>query len=53
MIEIFDIDILLNSEFKIPLNFYAPYLVFLTSALISWLGRLDYLAIEWARKHSL
>ena len=53
MIEILDMNFLSNLTFEVPLNFYTPYLVFITSGLISWLGRLDHLAMEWARKHSL
>jgi len=53
MIEILDMGLLNNFSIEIPLSFYIPYLVVLTSGLISWLGRLDYLAMEWARKHSL
>jgi len=53
MIEIFDMDIILTLEFQIPLNIYTPYLVFLAGGLISWLGRLDYLAMEWAKSEAL
>ena len=54
MIEIFDVDVFLRDwEFQIPLGVYTPFLLFLTSGLISWLGRLDYLAMKWAKEHSL
>jgi len=53
MIEIFDMDILTDMTFEIPLSFYIPYMVVLASGLISWLGRLDNLAMEWARNRSL
>ena len=53
MIEILNMAFLNNLTFEVPLSFYTPYLVVLASGLISWLGRLDYLAMEWARKHSL
>jgi len=53
MIEILDMSFLDNFRIEVPLGFYAPYLVFLASGLISWLGRLDYLAMEWAKKRSL
>ena len=53
MIEILDMGFLGNLTFEVPLGFYTPYLVVLASGLISWLGRLDHLAMEWARKHSL
>lgn len=53
MIEILDMGLLDNFRIEVPLGFYTPYLVVLASGLMSWLGRLDYLAMEWARKHSL
>jgi len=53
MIEIFDMDIVLALEIKIPLDAYAPYLLFLAGGLISWLGRLDYLAMESAKSQAL
>jgi|TARA_Y100000401_G_C8247671_1_gene186431 hypothetical protein len=53
MIEILDMGLLDNFRIEVPLGFYIPYLVVLASGLMSWLGRLDYLAMEWARKHSL
>ena len=53
MIEILDMNFLGNLTFEVPLSFYTPYLVVFASGLISWLGRLDSLAMEWARKHSL
>ena len=53
MIEILDMTFLNNLTFEVPLSFYTPYLMVFASGLISWLGRLDSLAMEWARKHSL
>ncbi len=53
MIEILDMTFLNNLTFEVPFSFYTPYLVVLASGLISWLGRLDHLAMKWARKHSL
>ena len=53
MIEILDMGFLDNFRIEVPLSFYTPYLVVLASGLMSWLGRLDYLAMKWARKHSL
>lgn len=54
MIEIFDMDIFLRDwKFQIPLSAYIPFLVFLAGGLISWLGRLDYLAMEWAKSEAL
>jgi len=53
MIEILDMGLMDNFRIEVPLSFYTPYLVALASGLISWLGRLDYLAMKWARKHSL
>lgn len=53
MIEILDMGFLDNFRIEVPLSFYTPYLVVLASGLIFWLGRLDRLAMEWARKHSL
>jgi hypothetical protein len=53
MIEILDMTFLNNLTFEVPLSFYTPYLIVFASGLISWLGRLDHLAMEWARKHSL
>jgi len=53
MIEILDMTFLNTLTFEVPLSFYTPYLVVFASGLISWLGRLDSLAMEWARKHSL
>ena len=53
MIEILDMVFLDNFRIEVPLSFYTPYLVVLASGLMSWLGRLDYLAMKWARKHSL
>jgi len=53
MIEILDIGFLDNLTFEIPLSFYTPYLIILGSGLISWLGRLDHLAMQWAKSESL
>jgi hypothetical protein len=53
MIEILDMGLLDNFRIEVPLGFYAPYLVVLASGLISWLGRLDYLAMEWAKSEAL
>tara|TARA_R100000231_G_C5235178_1_gene137964 strand:+ start:442 stop:603 length:162 start_codon:yes stop_codon:yes gene_type:complete len=53
MIEILDMGVLDNFSIEVPLSFYTPYLMVFASGLISWLGRLDSLAMEWARKHSL
>jgi len=53
MIEILDMNFLNTLTFEVPLSFYTPYLVVLASGLISWLGRLDYLAMEWAKNRSL
>ena len=53
MIEILDMSLLDNFKIKMPLSFYTPYLVLITSGLFSWLGRLDYLAMEWAKSEAL
>ena len=53
MIEILDMNFLDNFRIEIPLGFYTPYLVALASGLISWLGRLDYHAMEWAKNQAL
>jgi hypothetical protein len=53
MIEILDMGLLDNFRIEVPLSFYTPYLVVLASGLISWLGRLDYLAMEWAKGEAL
>ena len=53
MIEILDMNFLSDLTFEVPLSFYTPYLVFITSGLISWLGRLDHLAMEWAKSEAL
>ena len=53
MIEILDMGFLDNFSIEVPLGFYAPYLLVLASGLISWSGRLDYLAMEWAKSEAL
>ena len=53
MIEILDMNFLDNFRIEVPLGFYAPYLVALAGGLFSWLGRLDYLAMEWAKREAL
>ena len=53
MIEILDMGILSDLTFDIPLSFYMPYMIVLASGLISWLGRLDCLAMEWAKGEAL
>ena len=53
MIEILDMGFLDNFNVEVPLSFYTPYLVVFASGLISWLGRLDHLAMEWAKSEAL
>ena len=53
MIEILDMSFLHDLTFEMPLSFYTPFMIVLASGLISWLGRVDYLAMEWAKKRSL
>jgi len=53
MIEILDMTFLNTLTFEVPLSLYAPYLMVFASGLISWLGRLDYLAMEWAKGEAL
>tara|TARA_Y100000004_G_scaffold104806_1_gene117655 strand:+ start:3401 stop:3562 length:162 start_codon:yes stop_codon:yes gene_type:complete len=53
MIEILGMGFLDNFRIEVPLSFYTPYLMVFASGLISWLGRLDYLAMEWAKSEAL
>ena len=53
MIEILDMGFLDNFSVEVTLSFYTPYLVVFASGLISWLGRLDHLAMEWAKSEAL
>ena len=53
MIEILDMNFLHDLTFEISLSFYAPFMIVFAGGIISWLGRLDYLAMEWAKKRSL
>jgi len=53
MIEILDMSFLHELTFEIPLSFYIPFMIVFASGLISWLGRLDYLAMEWAKSEAL
>ena len=53
MIEVLDMGFLDNFSVEVPLSFSTPYLIVFASGLISWLGRLDYLAMEWAKGEAL